>query len=88
MSNCVACGHAVVAWHPDDSDGDNDLVCYSCGLHANSVAAARITTLQDRLLAFEDIGRRLFEGHEQSSVDWKAFRELQDLLAEADKTPS
>lgn len=88
MSNCVACGHAVVAWHPDDSESEDDVVCYSCGLHADSVAAARITALAERIRAFEDVGRRLIEGHEQSSVDWKAFRELQALLSDADKTPS
>ena len=88
MANCVACGHAVVAWHPDDSDSDDDVVCYSCGLHANSDAAARIIALKERLRAFEDVGRRLLEGHEQSSVDWKAFRELQGLLAETGKNPS
>lgn len=87
MANCVACEHFVVAWHPVDSDNEDDLICYNCGLHANSDAAARITALQDRLRAFEDVGRRLLEGHEQSSVDWKAFRELQGLLAETDKNP-
>ncbi|WP_300498011.1 hypothetical protein [Marinobacter sp.] len=88
MANCVACGHFVVAWHPVDSDSEDDLICYNCGLHANSDAAARITALQERLRAFEGVGRRLLEGHEQSSVDWKAFRELQGLLAETDKNPS
>lgn len=80
MSNCVACGHGVVAWHPDDSESDDDLICYSCGLHANSPASAQIVALTERLRAFEVVGQRLIEGHRQSSVDWEAFRELQRLL--------
>lgn len=88
MSDCVACGHGVVAWHPNDSEGDDDMICYSCGLHANSEAAARISALVERLRAFEEVGQRLLDGHEQSSVDWAAFRELQGLVAGADKIPS
>lgn len=49
MSKCVACGHSVVAWCPDDSDSDDDLVCYDCGLHADSQVAKIIKRLRRAL---------------------------------------
>ena len=48
MSNkeCVACGHEVVAWCPHESISDDDLICYNCGLHADSEAAHKVEHLQ------------------------------------------
>lgn len=45
---CVVCDHTVVAWCPEDSCSQDDLVCYSCGTHANSEAAKRIAGLKER----------------------------------------
>jgi hypothetical protein len=43
---CVGCGHEVVAWDPHDSATTDDLICYYCGLHADSKAADRIRELE------------------------------------------
>ena len=68
MSNCAACGHSVVAWCPETSKRDDDVVCYNCGLHADSEAAKRIRKLESALFDIVTYCKDGYGDHEADEV--------------------
>lgn len=79
-SDCLACGHSVVAWCPDDSSNKDDLVCYNCGLHANSEAAQKIAALQADLKSAQKQTSRLQVENDSLREDCGEFNTLVEAL--------
>lgn len=78
MSNCLACGHSVVAWCPEKSLNRRDLVCYNCGLHADSEATKRIRELEVAL-------REMLEAEWMISAGWAGSSKREELIERMEK---